>query len=209
MASAGARLEKESAHVQEHALMDPVPRIDPSREADLVLITLARAYPPAFAVLYEQHVDRIYAYVLSCCPDRMSAEDIVAETFQHALEHLDRYEWRGVPVTAWLFRIASNAIAAHYRRRPFLPLDPTVQLVDGSPGPERALLREERRAMVRAAVAALPLPQRQAVVLRYGHDLHYKEIARILGYSEGAVKQLLHRARTRLRYRLSTIEHAP
>ena len=62
---------------------------------------------------------------------------------------------------------------------------------------------------MRAAVAALPVLQRQVVVLRYRHDLQHKEIARILGCSEGTSKQLLHRARMRLRRVLNTTVHAP
>jgi RNA polymerase sigma-70 factor (ECF subfamily) len=146
--------------------------------------------------VYEQHVDRLYRYALHCCGDPDLAEDIVAETFRRALEHWPGFEWRGVPVAAWLYRIASNLLAAHYRRVPALPFDPAGQalIAEGAAGPEQTVLRAERRREVRAAVAALPLCQRRAILLRYGEGLPLKEIALALGRSEGATKQCLHRA---------------
>lgn len=158
----------------------------------------------AGATLYEQFVDRIYSHVLHCCRDPILAEDIVAETFLHAIEHLPRFEQRGVPISAWLYRIASNVTAAHYRRAPALRWDGHDHEArpDERPGPEHAILWDERRHEVRAAVAALPLTQRQAITLRYGQDLSYKEIAHALGRSEGAIKQHLHRAHSTLQRRL-------
>lgn len=173
------------------------------REREHSLIAAAQDDPGAFAAIYEQQVDHIYSYALHCLHDRMAAEDVVSETFGRAFENLARYEWRGVPVSAWLFRIASNAIVSHYRRMSTLPLDAAVYLQDGGPGPEEALLRSERQREVRAAVAALPLSQQQAVSLRYGQDLSYREIALILGRTEGTVKQLLHRARRGMQRRLA------
>lgn len=159
----------------------------------------------ASAALYEQFVDSIYSYVLHCCHDPILAEDIVAETFLRAIEHLPRFEQRGVPISAWLYRIATNVTAAHYRRAPALPWDGYDHdtMPDERPGPEYAVLGDERRHEVRAAVAALPLTQRQAIALRYGRDLSYKEIAHALGRSEGAIKQHLHRAHSTLQRRLT------
>jgi RNA polymerase sigma-70 factor (ECF subfamily) len=149
-----------------------------------------------FERIYEQHVDRLYRYALRCCGEPALAEDIVAETFRRALEHWPGFEWRGVPVAAWLYRIAGNLLAAHYRCAAAVPLDPAIQatLPDRAEGPERSVLRAERRREVRDAVATLPLAQRQAIVLRYGENLPLREIAVVLGRSEGAAKQCLHRA---------------
>ncbi len=149
-----------------------------------------------FARVYEEHVDRLYRYALRCCGEPALAEDIVAETFRRALEHWTDFEWRGTPIAAWLYRIAGNVIAAHYRHAPALPLTPAANstLADGMAGPEQTVLRAERQREVRAAVATLPLVQRQAILLRYGEDLPIREIALALGRSEGATKQCLHRA---------------
>lgn len=172
------------------------------QERERQLVEAARSNPGAFEALYEQYVDAIYAYALHRVRDRTVAEDVVSETFYRALENLDRYEWRGVPFSAWLYRIASNIIAARYRREPPGPLDEVDEFRDGNDGPEQSLLIGERRRELFAAVAGLPADQQQAVILRYGQDLRNREIAHIMGRSEGAIKQLLHRAINGLQRRM-------
>ncbi len=171
-------------------------------DSERKLVEAAQENPCFFDALYEQHVDAIYAYALQRLRDRTAAEDVVSETFYRALENLDRYEWRGVPFSSWLYRIASNIIAARFRHEPHLPLDVASDVQDDAIGPEQELLRGERGHEVRAAVAGLPPEQQQVVILRYGHDLRNKEIAEMMGRSEGAVKQLLHRAMQGLQRRL-------
>lgn len=176
----------------------------PRPEREHTLVAAAQNDPGAFAALYEQHVARIHAYALRCVHDGMAADDVVSETFHRALENLARYEWRGAPFSAWLFRIARNAIATRYRRAPTLPLEAADSLQDRDPGPEATMLRSEQRREVQAAVAALPSLQHQAVRLHYGQGLRTREIALMLGRSEGTIKQLLHRARRRMHQRLAT-----
>jgi len=167
-------------------------------ECERLLVERARTEPAAFAELYDRHVGRLYAYALRCLGDRMAAEDIVAETFQRAIEYLPRYQWRGVPFRAWLYRIASNAIAGCARRTPMIPIEEAPDIADDAPGPEDVALRRERRQTVLAAIATLPLSQRQVVLLRYAEDLPHRDIAHAIGRSEGAVKVLLHRAQRTL-----------
>lgn len=189
---------------------DAVSETPRSLECDRAIVAGVQRDGAAFAAVYERYVDALYRYVLHCCGDPLLAEDIVAETFQRALEHVQHFEWRGVPMSAWLYRIASNALAAHYRRHTLPAADlMEVTVPDTGPGPEQAVVRRERCQEVRAAVAALPLLQRQAILLRYGHDLPLKEIALILGRSEGAIKQHLHRAQDTLRQRLAADRRSP
>jgi RNA polymerase sigma-70 factor (ECF subfamily) len=178
----------------------------PQREHERRLVEAAREDPVAFGALYEQHVDAIYAYAWHRVRDDTVAQDVVSETFHRALENLGRYQWRGVPFSAWLYRIASNVIAARYRHEPAIHLDEADHLHDDGIGPEQSLLLGERRRELLAAVAALPADQQQAVILRYGQGLRNKEIAHIMGRSEGAVKQLLHRAIEGLHRRLAVAE---
>jgi RNA polymerase sigma-70 factor, ECF subfamily len=150
-------------------------------------------------------VDQIYAYVFHRLGDRTLAEDIVAETFHRALENMQSFEWRGVAFSAWLYRIASNAIAARFRREPAMAGEEELESVlEPEPGPELALTRLELKADLLAAVRALPPDQQQVILLRFGQELRNKEIARIMERSEGAVKALLHRALTALHRRLAT-----
>src|ERR1051326_9534996 len=80
-------------------------------------IEAAKADPSRFAELYDEHFERVYAYVLRRVGDRNDAQDITADVFQNALANLGRFEWRGVPFAAWLYRIAANAIADHQDRK--------------------------------------------------------------------------------------------
>src|SRR5215470_11871135 len=81
-----------------------------------LLIEAAQKDPGRFAALYEEHFERVYAYVLRRVCDRSEAQDITADVFQQALANLGRFEWRGAPFAAWLYRIAANAIADHFAR---------------------------------------------------------------------------------------------
>src|SRR6185295_19075563 len=74
------------------------------------LVEAAQRDPSHFAELYERHFERVYAYVVRRVRDRDEAEDLTSEVFHQALAHLGRFEWRGLPFAAWLFRIAANAI---------------------------------------------------------------------------------------------------
>src|SRR5574341_2127322 len=85
-------------------------------EAERRLIEASQRQPQRFAELYERYFDRVYAFALTRTGDRASAEDVTAETFRRAFENLPRFQWRGVPFSAWLFRIAANAAGDHFKR---------------------------------------------------------------------------------------------
>jgi len=166
-------------------------------ERDLILA--AQRDRAAFTPLYERYVDQIYAYAYSLTHNRELAEDVTAATFARAIEELPRFEWRGVPYSAWLYRVAANLVARDRRRPGWIELSPHVS--DDGVGPEEEAARLDRDAHIRAAVDELPPDQRQAVLLRFGGDLRNREIAEIMGRSEGAVKLLTFRAMTTLRRR--------
>lgn len=167
-------------------------------ERDMVLA--AQRDRTAFAPLYERYVDQIFAYAYSLTHNRELAEDVTAATFAKAMEELPRFEWRGVPYSAWLYRVAANLVARDKRRPGWIELSP--HLHDDEESPDDVAARRDRDVHIRAAVDELPADQRQAVLLRFGGDLRNKEIAEVMGRSEGAVKLLTFRAMTTLRKRL-------
>jgi RNA polymerase sigma-70 factor (ECF subfamily) len=169
-------------------------------EAERLLIEAAQRDRAAFAPLYERYVDQIFAYAHTLTRDRELAEDVTAATFAKAIEDIPRFEWRGVPYSAWLYRVASNLVARQGRHPASVELD-AHQPVDHL-SPELIVEQRARADEVRAAVARLPDDQREAVVLRFGGDLRNREIAEIMGRSEGAVKLLTFRAITALRKQL-------
>jgi RNA polymerase sigma-70 factor (ECF subfamily) len=175
-------------------------RSDAELEEEHRLILAAQRDRAAFAPLYERYVDQIFAYVYTLTKDRELSEDVTAATFAKAIEELPRFEWRGVPYSAWLYRVASNGVARAKRRPGWIELDSAV--ASDEPTPLDAALAADRADLVRTAVASLPEDQRQAVVLRFAGDLRNREIAEIMNRSEGAVKLLTFRALTTLRKRL-------
>ena len=168
-------------------------------EADeRLLIEAAQKDPARFADLYERHFDHVYAFVVRRVRDRHAAEDVTSDVFQRALASLPRYEWRGVPFAAWLYRIAANAIAdrAHRNAREVLVAEPEERAEN--PGfPE-----EEQHARVFRLVRALPEDQRRVLTMRFAEQKSIREIALALARSEGAVKQLQFRALESLRARM-------
>ncbi len=80
----------------------------------------------AFGLLYERHVRRIYNYIYYRTGNHHDAEDLTARVFQRALRHVGKFENKGVPFSAWLYRIAHNLVANWHRdrsRRPTVPLE--------------------------------------------------------------------------------------
>src|SRR3981081_3845021 len=81
-----------------------------------LLIEAAQKDPARFAELYENNFERVYAYVVRRVRNRAETEDLTSEVFHQALSHLGRFEWRGIPFAAWLFRIAANLISDRGQR---------------------------------------------------------------------------------------------
>jgi RNA polymerase sigma-70 factor, ECF subfamily len=169
-------------------------------EEERLQILAAQRDRAAFTPLYERYVDQIYAYVYTLTRNREQAEDVTAATFARALEELPRFEWRGVPYSAWLYRVAANLVSRDRRRPGWIELSPHT--TDDGPSPDEVAALHDRDARIRAAVDELPADQRQAVLLRFGGDLRNREIAEIMERSEGAIKLLTFRAVTTLRRRL-------
>ena len=161
-----------------------------------LLVEAAQRDSARFADLYELHFERIYAYIVRRVRDRDTAEDLTSEVFHKALENLPRYEWRGVPFSAWLFRIAGNAITDRSKRgsRELLsfesPPDKTT---------EATLEAIQDRARLFRLVDRLPADQRRVIFQRFVEQRSMREIAQQLGRSEGAIKQLQFRAIEKLR----------
>jgi RNA polymerase sigma-70 factor (ECF subfamily) len=173
---------------------------DSQLEEERQLILAAQRDLSNFAILYERYADQIFAYCYTLTKDKERAEDVTAATFAKAMEELPRFEWRGVPYSAWLYRVAANQVS-RLRRQP-LTLELHDEHVSGSQDPLEVALAHGRDAEIRSAVAELPRDQREVVVLRFVGGLRNKEISEIMGRSEGAIKLLTFRALTSLRHQL-------
>jgi RNA polymerase sigma-70 factor, ECF subfamily len=168
-----------------------------------LLVEAAQREPARFADVYERYFDRVYAFVARRIRNRDEVQDLTADVFRQALANLGRFEWRGAPFAAWLFRIASNAIADRARRcakrqqGPALDDIAELSIANGA-GPGNV----EELARAYQLVRTLPDDQRRVILLRFVEEKSIREIAEELGRTEGAVKQLQFRALKALRARM-------
>ena len=167
-------------------------------EAERRLIEASKRQPRRFAQLYERYFDRVYAFALARTRDRAAAEDVTSETFRVAFENLARFEWRGVPFSAWLFRIAANA-ATDQAKVASRAEELTESHTANDESWEGRLIEVETRAQLFELVGRLPKDQRRVIVMRFGQEKSVREIACALNRTEGAVKLLQHRAMQKLR----------
>jgi RNA polymerase sigma-70 factor, ECF subfamily len=165
-----------------------------------LLIEAAQNDPSRFAELYEQNFHRVYAYIARRVRDRAEIQDLTAQVFHRALANLGKYRWKGAPFSAWLYRIAANAIADRARQKVLASVDQPNPAAESSTATD--LEAVERRARLFSAVDKLPDDQRRVIVMRFAEEKSVREIAGELGRSEGAVKQLQFRALENLRNRL-------
>ncbi len=161
----------------------------------------------AFGVLYEMYVSRIYNYVYYRTGNPYDAEDLTARVFFRAMHHINNYQNRGLPFSAWLYRIAHNLVANWHRdnsRRPEIPLDDgLITRYSGDDHPEVALLQNEERERLLRLIRRLPPERQQLLILKFVEHLSNAEIGQIMGRTEGAVKSLYHRTLLSLRDELA------
>ena len=164
----------------------------------------AKSDPAAFGELYDRYAAQIYRFVRARIRDESAAEDITAEVFLSALRHIKSYRDQGRPFSCWLYRIAINAIASHYRGQRFaLSLDDQLGLVSPLLDPLDEVVDRERLRTIWQAVDALPAQQRAAMILKFSEDMTMDEIGGVLGKSPAAAKLLVYRAMQRLRRELA------
>jgi RNA polymerase sigma-70 factor, ECF subfamily len=171
------------------------------------LIACAKADPREFGRLYERYNQRIFRYIYRRVGDHETAEDLTAQTFQQALAALPDYEWRGVPFSAWLYRIAGNLVIRHRRvNAREVSMEHIERVVDergAFDDPLDAVIQQTSNAQLYAAMQRLSEDQRKALMLKYAHGLKNHEVGVIMNRSEGGIKQLVHRAMLVLRQTLN------
>ncbi len=161
----------------------------------------------AFGILYERYVQRIYSYIYYRVGHPQEAEDLTARVFFRAMQHIHRYEERGLPFSAYLYRIAHNLVANWHRdqsRRKEIALEDTTwnPPTASDPQPEHHLIQSEEQAQLLAAIRRLPPDRQELLILKFVDRLSNAEIGQILGRSEGAIKSLYHRTLIALRAQL-------
>ena len=184
-------------------------------ESEIVAITdenvvslACRGNPEAFSHLYEKNVTRIYNYIYYRIGSASDAEDITSRVFYRAFGHINSYVEKGVPFSAWLYRIAHNLIANWHRdslRRKEVPLEDHLELPHRADQPEKMLEKNQETELLLKGIRKISSDRQQLILLKYLENLSNAEIAQIMGRSEGAIKSLYHRALLSLRVEMEEI----
>jgi RNA polymerase sigma-70 factor (ECF subfamily) len=181
--------------------------MDLEQEKDLV--ERSRKDSQAFGELYEHYYSPIFAYILRRTASLETSQDISSEVFFKALHNIEHFQWRDVPFSSWLYRIANNEIANHYRKNSqqlssfkkvfessdFLETSAENELIEA----EAELQKHEDFLALHANISRLPVKYQEVIALRYFEKKQLKEISEILKKREGTVKSLLHRGLEKLR----------
>ncbi len=154
----------------------------------------------AFSQLYEENFDKIYRYVIVRIGNEAEAEDLTQQVFMKALESIASFKWKGVPVSAWLFRIAHNQVVDYLRKKTkqtTVALDESIPSSHGDP--EMVVENKQDFERILSATKQLTPAQQEVISLRFVSELSVAEVARVMGRSGGAVKALQHSALVALR----------
>jgi RNA polymerase sigma-70 factor (ECF subfamily) len=184
--------------------------MNPSQEAQL--IEECRIDPAAFRQVFDTWYTPIFGYIYRRTADYDLSKDIAAETFLKAFLKINSFRWRGISLSAWLYRIAGNELNQYYRSNKYKPQ--SLQQLLENPQMERLLRYEadddrdiiakeikahEDYNRIRVNLLKLDIKYQEVIALRYFEQKTNKEISLILDKNEGTVKSLLSRRLEKLR----------
>jgi RNA polymerase sigma-70 factor (ECF subfamily) len=173
-----------------------------------ITIEVVQGDADAFGLLVRKYEARLFGFIYAIVRDAAGAEDIAQNAFLRAYNNLERFDsYR--PFYPWLasiaFRLAQNWLRTKQSltHREGTAIDCSTE-PHVEPTGETALITNERSRILWETVMTLPCSERTAVVLYYRTGLSVNDVARVVGVTEGTVKQLLFRARRHLREKLGS-----
>lgn len=185
-------------------------RLEPELSENEAVARAAQGDAEAFSFLYQRFVTRIYNYIYYRTGNPHEAEDLTSRVFHRALNHIERYDNRGVPFSAWLYRIAHNLVANWHRdnsRRKEVPLEDYTQHSLPYKAPEASIVDHQEMEELLKVIRQQPADRQQLLILKFVEHMSNAEVAVIMRRSEGAIKSLYHRTLLSLRDELSKGEH--
>lgn len=156
----------------------------------------------AFGMLYDKYAGRIYNYIYYRTGSTQDAEDLSSRVFFRAMRHITSYTDRGVPFSAWLYRIAHNLVANWHRdssRRQEVELEDGYRASKSEEYPESVLMETEEQNALMRLIRNLPEERQQLLILKFTQHMSNAEIGQIMDRTEGAIKSLYHRTLLSLR----------
>lgn len=167
---------------------------------EYAILDRSKKNPQAFGELYEKYFDRIFNFIYRQTDDEDLTADLSSQTFLIALNNVERYQFRGVPFSAWLYKIASNEVNKHYRKKNHTKVFSIEEMrirelmEQANEGYDEEIIQR-----LMEYLKELPTEMLQVLELRFFEDKDFKEIAFILDITESGAKMRTYRALDRLR----------
>jgi RNA polymerase sigma-70 factor (ECF subfamily) len=166
--------------------------------------------PQAFGLVYDEYYNSIFSYVFRRLANYDLAKDVTAETFLKAYQKIRVFEWRNIPISAWLFRIATNEINLYFRHSKYNPvciedtnlhvyLPYQEEIETEKAALEKELQENKEFLLIQKKLRGLNIKYQEVIALRFFEEKSIKEIAAILRKKEGTIKSLLSRGLEKLR----------
>ncbi|RBL92382.1 RNA polymerase sigma factor [Chitinophaga flava] len=177
------------------------------------LVEQAKSDPNAFGELYDQYYSKIFNYAFRITGDYVIACDIAAETFMKAFTKINSFQWKGISVSSWFFKIATNELNQYFRSKKYTSTSLTeLGAVENTSGYKhfsdetndtisRIYMTEDFKR-VQQLLQSLPPDYQKVIALKYFEEMSIKEISEIMGKKEGTIKSLISRGIDRLRQSL-------
>ncbi len=154
----------------------------------------------AVGVLYDTFVDAVYRFVFFRVSTREDAEDITEAAFVSIFENIGKYNERGLPFEAWVYRITRNKIIDYYRsKKKTISLAESADVPDDKQNPERETERQLTKEYIMECVKLLPDTYQEIIILKYIEDKTNEEISELLDKPLAHVRVLQSRAVQKLR----------
>ena len=189
-----------------------VKRVRSHAEIDAIIKRALEGDQHGYAELYDKFSASLYRLCYSLLMNEQDAEDILQESFLYAFKNLHRFDSRKASLKTWLYTIAVSRCRNTYRRKRFLTVDISQWFgfelrAPASEAPETAVIRRDASESIQKALQELSPRLREAMVLRYGQGMTYREISEVMGCPQKTAESRVRLGHQRLRHSLQGDGH--
>ncbi|MBW7953675.1 sigma-70 family RNA polymerase sigma factor [Candidatus Dojkabacteria bacterium] len=161
-----------------------------------------------FSKLYKIYQRKVYEFILKRVSHPQTAEDLTADVFEKILKNINDFQWQGITVSAWIFRIARNHVIDYYRKNSKRKTDSSIEeighlLASHSPTVDSEIQSDEAEIGLYNSIRELKEDDQYLVYYKFFEELSNKQISDITGLSETNIGTRLHRIRKKLKSYLS------
>ncbi len=179
-------------------------------EVDAIIERALAGEQNGYAELYDRYAASLYRLCYSLLMNEQDAEDVLQESFLYAFKNLHRFDSRKASLKTWLYTIAVSRCRNTYRRKRFLTVDITQWLglelkAPASEAPEAAVIRRDANETISRALQDLSPRLREAIVLRYGQGMTYREISEVMGCPQKTAESRVRLGHQRLKQSLQPV----